>query len=52
MKAFISALLAGAACAANTKSWTGTKVTAGKNEFTPSGKTSWSGDASKLTVTW
>ena len=53
MKAFISALLAGAACAASyTKSWTGTKVKAGSNEFTPSGKTSWSGTASKLSVTW
>lgn len=53
MKAFIASLLAGAACAATyTKSWSGTKVTAGSNSFSPTGKTSWSGTASKLSVTW
>lgn len=53
MKAFISALLAGAACAANTKNWNGLKVVVGTTqECTPTGQSSWSGTASKVLVTF
>ena len=52
MKAFAASLLATAALAANKVSWTGTKVTAGDLEATPSGSSSWSGTADKMVVTW
>ena len=52
MKAFLASLLASAAVAANTKSWSGTAATGGDLKATPKASSSWSGTASSMVVTY
>ena len=52
MKTFLASLLASAAVAANTKSWSGTAATGGDLKATPKASSSWSGTANSMVVTY